>query len=80
MYTRLYATPVHPWVYPVRPLHLGVPVPPYTGVALPVEEALGSNPGIMLGERLPRASGLSDVLQLLDSDAQSCSVSQGINV
>jgi len=48
--TRVYTPPVHPLGIPASYLYPGVPVPPYTGVMLPDDGALGSRRRFTLGE------------------------------
>jgi len=56
MYTPVYTTlctPPTPWVYPHTLTYPGVPVPPYTGMALPDDRALGSNLKKDMGRSFP---------------------------
>jgi len=60
MYTRGipgYTLPCTPLGIPTILLYPGVPVPPYTGVALPVDEALGSPQEKPVGRRGLKPSG-----------------------
>ena len=57
IYTTLYT----PGYTTARPLYLGVPVPPCTDVAVPGEEALGSNLRIVMDLRRSEASLLPKV-------------------
>jgi len=54
--TLLVYTPCTAQGIPTLLLYLGVPVPPYTVLAVLADDALGSKQGITVGERLPRAS------------------------